>query len=70
MSRYTSRQLRDLDGLAYLESTREEALTVECDGCGAEPGQRCVNPTTGELLNGPAHHQRITAATRKNQEGP
>ncbi len=69
MSRYTPRQLRDLDGLAYLESTREDALEFLCDGCGAQPGERCVNPTTGDLLNGPAHHQRITAATQK-KEGP
>ncbi|UUV34397.1 hypothetical protein NQK81_13380 [Amycolatopsis roodepoortensis] len=69
MSRYTPRQLRDLDSLADLESTREEALEFECDDCGAEPGHRCVNTSTGDLLNAPAHPKRITA-TRKKEGRP
>ncbi len=66
MTRYTSRELRRLDALANFQSTREDAETVGCDGCGAEPGERCVNPTTGDPLRGPAHHQRIAAYERKD----
>lgn len=62
MTRYTARQLRELDGLGEFESTREDALTVTCPdppaGCGRPPGARCTQPD-GRLTRAPAHPARI-----------
>lgn len=65
MTRYTARELRRLDALGDFQSTREDALTVDCPRCGAAVDELCVNPLTGETLRGPAHPPRITAYERK-----
>lgn len=43
---------------------RDEAETVPCrsPGCGADVGEHCQNPITGEELAGPAHWQRVRDA--------
>ncbi|MGH3693257.1 MAG: zinc finger domain-containing protein [Pseudonocardiaceae bacterium] len=40
-----------------IEALRAEALTVDCDYCGREAGQRCVNPTTSDPLEKQIAHQ-------------
>lgn len=44
------------------QMTSDEAETVTCPTCGAQPRERCVNGRTGDLTNYPAHHDRIRAA--------
>ncbi|MEU0531998.1 zinc finger domain-containing protein [Amycolatopsis tolypomycina] len=66
MTRYSATELRHLDALGEFQSTRQDALTVECPRCEAPVDQLCVNTITGELLRAPAHPERIARFERKD----
>lgn len=38
---------------------REEAEEAPCEYCGAKTGEHCTNPTTGDVINAPAHPVRL-----------
>jgi hypothetical protein len=63
--RYTAGELRRIDAWANWVMTRQDAEEVDCEGCGAEIGQHCTNPTTGDVLRAPAHPQRIKKAEQR-----
>ncbi|MFF5988154.1 zinc finger domain-containing protein [Prauserella flavalba] len=68
MSRYTQRELRQIDEFANFWMTREDAETERCEHCAAEPGQTCRDPDTDEPVRYPAHWIRIkTSEQRKDQ---
>jgi hypothetical protein len=68
VTRYSATELRRLDALGNFQSTRQDALTVECPRCGAPVDHLCVNVLTEELLRAPAHPERIALFERKDVE--
>lgn len=62
------RSQREVGDLHWrMDRDRAERMVCRWPGCGAQIGQHCRNPRTGDVIKAPAHPPRIADALRMEE---